>query len=63
MNPVPFRHRVLLLRCQMGRRSDLIEACARDLGVKCGMLPEPELLDRVIKACGARGIYRRGRRH
>ena len=47
----------------MGRRSDLIEACARDLGVKCGMLPEPELLDRVIKACGARGIYRRGRRH
>ena len=36
----------------MGRRSDLIEACARDFGVKCGMLPEPELLDRVIKACG-----------
>jgi len=36
----------------MGRRDDLIEACARDLEVKCGMPPEPELLDRVIKACG-----------
>jgi hypothetical protein len=34
----------------MGRRYDLIEACAKDLEVKCGMLPEPDLLDRVIKA-------------
>ena len=37
---------------EMGRRHDLIEACASDLEVKCGMLPEPDLLDRVIKACG-----------
>ena len=52
MSPVPLRRRVFAFGGAMGRRNDLIEACARDLEIKCGMLPEPELLDRVIKACG-----------
>lgn len=36
----------------MGRREDLVRACAQDLRQKCGMAPEEELLDRVITACG-----------
>ena len=36
----------------MGRRDELVVTCAGEIQVRCGMQPEMDLLDRVIKACG-----------